>query len=199
MHNNSPVEDFGVGLILFVAIAIALIVAVIFFSLVLVTVVCVLSAALWVTHELWRTGKGVPQFRDEVILLGGVAVLCGIVIATQTGMWCLSVGWTHRPTLMTTHSYLEFVAFNASLAALIARAKTREINEALVASVASQVLRLAIRGTLAFTLLSVLVTHVSISNGLLFLTSMLPLAMASAAVPSFPKIALQSLNIRKFA
>jgi hypothetical protein len=199
MHNNSTAQDLGLGLLICVAIVIAFIGAVIFFSVVMLTVVCVLSAGLWATHELWRIGKGVPPFRDEVILLGGVTVLCGLAIAIQTGTWCFSVTWGHRPTLMTVHTYLEFVAFNGSLAALIASAKARGINEAFVASVASHVLRLAIRGTLAFTLLSILVTHVSISNGLMFLTSMLPLAIASAAVPSFPKIAIQALNLKKIA
>lgn len=199
MHNNSTAEDLGLGLILCVAIVVVFIIAIAFFSLVMVTVVCVLSAALWITSELWRAGKGTAQFRDEVLFLGGIAIACGTTIAIQTGTWCLDVGWSHRPTLMTIHSYLEFVAFNGSLAILIARAKARQINDALVASLASQVLRLAIRGTMTFTLLSVLVTHVPISVGLMFLTSMLPLVIASVAVPNFPKIAIQALNLKKFA
>lgn len=199
MHNNTPAEDFGLGLILLIAIAIAFIIAAIFFSIVMLTIVCVLSAALWATYELWKAGKSVPQFRDEVVLLGGVAILCGIAIAIQTGMWCLSVDWHHRPTLMTMHAYLAFAAFNSSLAVLLARAKAGRINEALVASVGSPCLRLAIRGTLAFAFLSVAVTHVPISAGLLFLTSMLPLTIASVAVPRLPKLALQCLNLKKFA
>lgn len=199
MHNNSTAEDFGLGLILLIAIAIAFIIAVIFFSVVMLTIVCILSAALWATHELWRAGKGIPQFRDEVILLGGAAILCGTTIAIQTGTWCLSVGWSHRPTLMTMHTYLEFAAYNGSLALLVARTKARGINEVLVASVASQVLRLALRGTLAFTFLSIVVTHASIANGLWFLTSSLPLLILSVAVPRFPRIAAQAFNLTKFA
>ncbi len=198
MHNNSTAQDFGIGLLICVAIVVVFIAAVTFLSTVMLTIVCVVSAAAWATHEIWKAGKGIPQLRDEVILLGGAAVIFGIAIAIQTGMWCLNVTWSHRPILMTTHTYFEFVAFNGSLGALIARARVRGINEAVVASVASNVLRLAIRGTIAFTLLSVLVTHVPIFIGIMFLTSMLPLGIASVAVPSFPKIAIQALNLRKF-
>jgi hypothetical protein len=195
MHNNSPAQDFGLGLVLCACIVIIFIAAIIFYGTVLLTLACIVSTAIWVTTILWNAGKDVPQFRDEVLVLGGIAIASSLFIAAGLGSWALELNWSHRPILLTFGHYSQFFAFNGSLVALMLRARARGLDQDVLAPLSATVSKMAVRSAFGFTLLGVLATKATLLHeGILFTSCLLPLVFVKVSTPSILSPRIQDAN-----
>lgn len=195
MHNNTPAQDFGLGLVLCAGMVIIFIAAIIFYGTVLFTLACVVSTAIWVTTVLWKAGRRIPQFRDEVLVLGGIAIASSLFIAAGLGGWALELKWSYRPVLLTFGHYAQFFAFNGSLVVLVLRAKARGLDQEVLVPLIATISKMAVRSAFGFTLLGVLATKATLLHeGILFLSCLVPLVFVKLSTPAISTLRIQDAN-----
>lgn len=182
MHDDNAIEDFSLGLILFAGLVAALFVVILFYAVAVGTVVVAISAPLWTVARLYRTSRNKPHFLHEIVLYGGISLLCGLTVAGGIWNWLLQVTWTHRPCLPLTTHYLLSLASNGSMAVLLVRAGVVGLNPKIVASTRSTLTRMTIAGAAGYALLAVAVTHEPVRVGMVHVTTLLPLLIT--LVPS---------------